>query len=103
MILGRRFGELIERQLDLFETDYADLIAECEAAGRAYDDAPREDAEERYAAYLEVVESGREVLVEIRDGYAATLDEAVAREYAEAFNHAVARRLPRFALELEND
>jgi hypothetical protein len=103
VILGRRFGELIERQLDLFESDYADLIAECEAADRAYGEASREAAEERYGAYLEVVASGSEALVEIRDGYAATLAEDAAEEYAEAFNHAVARRLPRFVPELEDN
>ena len=103
MILGRRFGELIERQLALFQFDQADLIAECESAERAYDDAPREEAEERYGEYLELVEQGSETLVELRDGYASTLDPAIAAEYEEAFNHAVARRLPRFALELEDD
>ena len=103
MILGRRFGELIERQLALFVSDHADLIADCDAAERAYDEAPREAAEERYAEYLALVEQGSESLVDLRDGYASTLDPEIAAEYEEAFNHAVARRLPRFALELEDD
>lgn len=103
MILGRRFGELIERQLALFVSDHVDLIEESDAAERAYDAASREEAEERYAEYLDLVSNGSEALTEIRDGYADTLDERVAAEYREAFNHAVARTLPRFALELDND
>lgn len=98
-----RFAELIQRQLDLFESDNADLIADCDRAERAYDEAPREEAEERYGEYLELVETASEALVEIRDTYATTLDELAAGEYAAAFNQAVVMRLPRFALELEGD
>ena len=101
MIFERRFAELIERQLDLFESDNAELIAQCDAAERAYDDAPRDEAEERYSEYLDLVESGSELLVEIRDAYTETLDELTAAEYESAFNHSVVRRFPRFALELE--
>jgi hypothetical protein len=101
VIFERRFSDLIDRQLDLFASDNADLIARCDAAERAYDDAPREDAEERYSEYLDLVESGSELLVEIRDAYAETLDQLTAAEYESAFNHSVVRRFPRFALELE--
>jgi hypothetical protein len=38
----------------------------------------------------------------MRDGYAATLDSDAAEEYIAAFNDAVHRRLPRFALEIED-
>lgn len=101
MILGRRFAKVIDAQLDLFERDHARLIADCERAEAAYDDAERDEAEERYGDYMDLVEEGTELLAELRDNYAATLDEPTAERYAAAFNRAVRRRLPRLALELE--
>jgi hypothetical protein len=99
--LGRRpFKDVIERQLDLFEREHADLIAECEAAEEAYDAADRDEAEERYGDYVDLVETGTEALADLRDAFARTLDEDKAEEYEESFNRAVARRLPRFALEI---
>ena len=38
------FEDVIRRQLDLFESEHADLIADCEAAERAYDRAGRDEA-----------------------------------------------------------
>jgi hypothetical protein len=98
----RRFADVIERQLELFEREHARLIREAEAAEKAYDRAPREEAEERYGDYLDLVETGTEVLAELRDNYAASLGEDAADEYEEAFNRAVLKRLPRFALEIED-
>jgi len=95
-----RFADLIQRQLTLFRTDFGDLIDACAAAERAYDRAGREEAEERYAEYLELVEEGTDALVEIRDTYASTLEEDAAEEYVLRFDHEVGRRLPRFALGL---
>jgi hypothetical protein len=95
-----RFSELIERQLGFFTEDNADLIAACKDAERAYDRATREEAEERYAEYLELVEEGAEALAEIRDTYAATLEPDVARDYEAAFDALVTRRLPRFGVGL---
>jgi hypothetical protein len=97
-----RFGDVIARQLDLFEADHAGLIRDCEAAEAAYDAAERDEAEERYGDYLDLVETGTELLADLRDNYAASLGEAAADEYEAAFNAVVARRLPRFALEIEN-
>ena len=94
------FDDVIRRQLDLFQQECADLIVECEAAERAYDSAGRDEAEERYAEYLELVEEGVDALREIRDTYAATLEEDVADDYERAFEREVDRRLPRFALGL---
>jgi hypothetical protein len=51
---------------------------------------------------MDLVETGTELLADLRDHFAATLDEEAAEEYEEAFNRAVAKRLPRFALEIEN-
>ena len=84
----------------LFREEFGDLIDACAAAERAYDRAGREEAEERYAEYLELVEEGTEALVEIRDTYASTLEPDAAEEYVHRFDHEVGRRLGRFALGL---
>ena len=104
MIFRRRsrFADVVARQLDVFEREHADLIADCDAAERAYDDAPRDEAEARYGDLVDLVESGTEILADMRDAYGRTLDDDAAEEYERAFNSAVLRRLPRFALELEN-
>ena len=100
MILRRRFADLIARQLDLFEVENAELIADCAAAERAYDAAPRDEAEERYGDYLDLVETGTEILAAMRDHYSR--EAAEADDYERAFNRAAAKRFPRFALELED-
>jgi hypothetical protein len=99
--MAGRFAELIDRQLDLFEQEDAAFLARVVQAERDYDRADREDAEEVYGRFQELVEFGTETLAEIRDAYAATLDEDVAEEYGAEFNAAVHRRLPRFALEID--
>src|SRR5207248_8386420 len=48
VILRRRFSDVIRRQLDLFVEDNRGLIEDCAAAERAYNRAPRDEAEERY-------------------------------------------------------
>jgi len=103
VILRRRFADLIARQLDLFEQDNAALIVDGAAAERAYDDAPREEAEERYGDYLDLVETGTEILAGMRDHYTReSLHEDASAEYERAFNRGAAKRFPRFALELED-
>jgi len=62
----------------------------------------REDAEERYSEYLDFVETGTELLAGLRDTFASTMGEAAAEEYEEAFNRAIVKRLPRFALQIED-
>jgi hypothetical protein len=99
--LAGRFAELIDRQLDLFEQEDAAFLARVDQAEQDYNRADREDAEEVYGRFQELVEFGTETLAEIRDAYAATLDEDVAEEYSGEFNAAVHRRLPRFALEID--
>jgi hypothetical protein len=98
----RRFADVIDRQLDLFEREYAGLIREVENAEEVYDRAERDEAEERYGDYMDLVETATEVLAELRDNYAAALDDETSDEYENAFNRAVLRRLPRFALEIED-
>ena len=97
-----RFADVIGRQLDLFEREQAALIEDCETAELKYDQAHREDAEERYADYLDLVETGTEELAAMRDHFASAMDEESAEQYEDEFNRAVAQRLPRFALEIED-
>ena len=99
--MSARFVDLVERQLDLFADEHAGLLADVEAALTAYDRAPREEAEERYGDFLDLVETGTDELIEIRENYAATLDTDAAREYEEVFNDLARQRLPRFGLELD--
>jgi isocitrate dehydrogenase kinase/phosphatase len=98
----RRFAELIARQLDLFERDHADVIEEADAKLALYNDAARDEAEELYGDYVDAVETGTEILADLRDAYARTLDDDAAEHYEREFNRAVEKRLPRFALEIEN-
>ena len=93
---------MIKRQLELFEQDDADYLERVEAANKAYDASDRENSEELYGDYMELVESGTEALAELRDRYAQTLDEDDAAEYAREFNKAVLKRWPDFALEIED-
>ena len=93
---------MIRRQLDLFESDHADLIVDCETAERAYDAAGRDEAEERYAEYLDLVETGTEELAALRDNFASAMTASAADEYETEFNRTVLVRLPRFAIEIED-
>ena len=97
-----RFTELIDRQLDLFEREHRGLIDDCIAAEQSYTRAERDEAEERYGDYVDLVETGTELLADLRDNFAATLDEDAADEYTGAFNRAVLKRFRRFALEIED-
>ena len=101
-MLKRRFGDVISRQLDLFVRDNLELLEACDEAERAYDRAGREEAEERFGDYQELVETGTEILAGLRDNFASTLDDSATEEYEDAFNRAVVKRLPRFGLEIEN-
>ena len=102
MIFRRRFADVIARQLDVFAEDEADLIAECRAAERKYDRAPRDEAESSYGDYVDVVETATEALADMRDRFARTLEDDAAEEYEAAFNRAVKKRWPPFGLEIEN-
>jgi hypothetical protein len=98
----RRFADVIRRQLELFEREQRGLIDDCVAAERAYNRADRDEAEERYGDYVDLVETGTEILADIRDNFASTLDDDTREEYEYEFNRAVVKRLPRFALEIED-
>ena len=100
MIFRRRYSELIGRQLDLFEEDNADLLVEAGEALRAYDAAPADEAEARYAEFDELLDTGRELLAELRDGFARTVEEP--DEYLAAFDRAATKRFPRLAAGLSD-
>lgn len=97
----RRFGALIDRQLALWAEEQAGFLRDVDAAERAYDEAERNGAEERYGDYLDLVETGTELLASVRDAFAATLEEDTAATYEAEFNRDVARRWPAFGLEIE--
>ncbi len=100
MFRRRRFARVIDAQLQLFEREHQDVIVEVRERLAAYNGAGRDEAEELYGDYVDAVETGTEILADLRDHYARTLDDADA--YCVEFNRAVARRLPPFALEIEN-
>jgi len=96
-----RFQDLVERQLALFEQENAALVHDVEAALSAYNRAPAGEAEGRYETFLDLLDTGRDELATLRDTYARTLEPDNAREYEEAFNRLVRKRLPRFGLEID--
>jgi len=98
----RRFADLIARQLELFERDHADVIAEAQTRLDAYNRADRDEAEELYGDYIDAVETGTEILADMRWEYIRTLDDDAAEEYEAEFNRAVMKRLPAFGLEIDN-
>jgi hypothetical protein len=101
--LGRSpFRDVVDRQLDLFLRDHADVIEEVNARHRSYSTGGRDDAEELYGDYLDAVETGTEILADLRDHFAESLAEADAERYRAHFDRAVAKRLPEYALEIEN-
>jgi len=103
VIFKRRFGDLIDRQLDLFAQDNAELLVRAADAEDDYRASDRGEAEERFGDLQEVLAEGTEILVEVRDTYASTLSDDTAEEYAAAFDLAVLRRFPQFALALNED
>ena len=88
-----RFRDLISRQLDVFSADEAEgLLAEVQQSKERYDRADRDEAEEAYGDYQEAIEAVKDSLADMRDRFAATLDEEAAERYAPAFEDAARRR-----------
>ena len=86
----RRFSDVISRQLALFEEE--GLLREVHEAKTRYDRAPRDDAEEAFGDYMDVVDAAKDALAEMRDRYAATLGSDAAEEYEDAFERAARKR-----------
>jgi isocitrate dehydrogenase kinase/phosphatase len=100
-MFGRsRFAEVIRAQLDLFVRDHAEVLAEAKDRLDAYNRAGRDEAEELYGDYVDAVETGTEILADVRDHYARSVDDP--DRYCNEFNRAVAKRMPAFASEIEN-
>src|SRR5690348_4784238 len=94
-MFGRsRFSKVIDAQLDLFVSEHHDAIEEAHQRLERYNRADRSEAEELYGDYVDAVETGTEILADMRDHYAATL--ADEDDYVTAFNRAVAKRFPEF-------
>jgi hypothetical protein len=102
MVRRNRFGDVITRQLALFLDEHRDVVEECDERLAAYNAADRDEAEELYGDYVDAVETGTELLADMRDRFGATLAGDDAERYGAEFNRAVRKRLPRFGLELEN-
>jgi len=100
MFRRKQFAGLIDSQLDLFVRDHSDVLADVRERLEAYNRASRDEAEELYGDYLDAVETGTEILADMRDHYAQSLDDPDG--YVREFNRAVERRLPEYALEIEN-
>lgn len=93
MILRRRFGDVVGRQLDVFAEDEAGgLLAEVREMKETYDRADRGEAEEAYGDYMDIVDAVKDALADMRDSFARTLDDSAAEEYATAFERAARRR-----------
>ena len=100
-MLGRsRFAKLAETQVDLFLREHREVVADVEERLAAYNRADRSEAEELYGDYVDAVDGGAEILAEMRDHFARTVDDA--DEYIAAFNRAVAKRLPAYAAAVES-
>jgi len=103
VILRRgRFGELVDRQLDLFESDAASLFEEAHEADAAWTQAGRDESEERFGDYQLVVDAVAERLYDVREAYAATLQGVAADEYRGAFDRAAGKRFRDFTGLLED-
>jgi hypothetical protein len=103
MRFGRSpYRDVIDRQLDLFMRDHDDVVAEADERFRLYSAAGRDDSEELYGDYLDAVETGTEILADLRDHFAQSLSASDADRYRTDFDRAVGRRLPAYALEIEN-
>jgi hypothetical protein len=100
MRLGSPYKDVIETQLELFVRENRDVLDDVRERLEAYNRAGRDEAEELYGDYVDAVETGTEILADLRDHYAATLGDP--DRYLRDFDRAVKRRLPEFGLEIEN-
>ena len=98
-----RFDELVRRQLDLFAEDEAELLDEAHDADDAWTHADREEAEELYGDYQLVVDAIGERLLDIRETYAATLEDEAIDDYRAIFNRGASKRFRRYATLLADD
>ena len=87
------FRDVISRQLDIFAVDETNgLIADVQEMKRLYDETDRDDAEEAYGDYVDAIDAVKDALADMRDRFAATLDEAAAEKYEREFEEAARKR-----------
>ena len=94
MFRRARFASVIDAQLELFRHEHRDVIEDVDEHLRAYNEASRDEAEELYGDYVDAVDAGIDILADLRDYFARTLDDP--DRYVDEFNRAVARQLPEF-------
>jgi len=99
VIFRSRFKPVVASQLDLFARQNDDLLKRISDSLDEYNRADRDDAEELFGEYMDAHAVAAEILEEMRDHYARTLDDP--DEYVEAFNRAVQKRWPVTASELD--
>ena len=75
------FDDLVERQLELLAEDAAADLQEAAQAEAAWVSAGRDDAEEAYGDFQLVVDAIAERLLDVREAYAATIDEERVEAY----------------------
>jgi hypothetical protein len=92
MLRRGRFGDLVRRQLDLFESEEEELLREARDADDAWSRAGREESEELYGDYQLVVDALAERLLDLRETYAASLEDDAADEFRGAFNRTAGKR-----------
>ena len=85
------FRDVISRQLDIFAADEADgLLADVQEMKRLYDETERDNAEDAYGDYVDAIDAVKDALADMRDRFAATLDDS--DEYERAFEDAARKR-----------
>jgi len=99
MIFRRPYADAIRRQLDLFQRENRELLERATIALRTYGEAPRDEAEERYGDYADLLDLAAALLAELRDGFAETVADPDG--YRRAFDRAAARRFPELAQALK--
>ena len=101
MFRGKRFGELIKMQLDVFAIDHADRLRSLHDTLEQYRASDRFDAEERYGDYADEIDWAAEELAEMRDAYAVTLDPELVEQYEREFSRMVHKVYPPIAVILD--
>ena len=101
MFRRKRFGDLIDQQLRIFASDHADRLQAMREARERYRSADTDEAEESYGEYADEIDWAAEELSEMRDAYAATLDDGIDDQYLREFSKAVHRAYPEIAVILD--
>jgi len=92
-----RFGDVIQRQLAMFDVEHGGLLRRIEEARVAYGRAGSDNAEELYGDYMDLVEEAEDVLLELRDHFALSMSPGDRERYRREFARAAERRLPSLA------